>query len=131
MFPYKVGWLDENFATECYGRNDARVGMLEATAIFNPEIWLIAWAEIAGSQTITATVSGVDFSGLITSSIRLNGSVTPVSSTIVNSELQLLFNRHEAVASSQTQPLPGRFSQTIQGQVPGRLLHRPGRCAFR
>ena len=90
---------------------------LEATCSFDPDVWLIAWADMAGSQTVVATVSGIDFNGQVPTSVKLNGLVTPTSSSIVNDELILQFNRKDAVASYQTPPLPGRISQTIQGEI--------------
>ena len=91
--------------------------MLEATCSFDPEVWYIAWKEFTGSQTVGATVSGIDLNGLVPNSVKLNGSVSPVYQLNVNGELKLKFDQKAAVTSYQTPPLPGQFPQTIQGQV--------------
>ena len=103
---------------------------LEAAGAFDPDVWLVKWADIAGSQTIAATLSGIGFSGLDESSIRLNGSVEPTSVEVQGGMLRLRFERQAAVASFQNPPLPGRFPQTIQGRVAGGLFTGRGEVRF-
>ena len=74
---------------------------LEADCSFNPDVWLVNWANIAGGPSITATVSGsgIDFNDLVANTVLLNGTVAPISSQIVGSNFILQFNRQAAVAS--------------------------------
>ena len=110
------GWMRTEVQTVTVASTQA-ANMLDATCSFDPNVWIVDWANIPGGLSITATVIGPDFEGLVPSSILLNGRVAPISHQVLNDELILAFNRKDATASFQTPPLHGRFSQTIQGQV--------------
>ena len=111
-----VGWMRTGSFMINVSDNQS-VAPLEATASFDPDVWVVQWAGIPGGQPIMAQVSGLTLNGQVPSNIRLNGSVAPISATVENGILKLQFNRRAAVASYQDPPGPGKFFQTIQGQV--------------
>jgi hypothetical protein len=96
---------------------------VSADVSFDPEVWDAAWA-MENSPTILAKISNIDgheVNGVDVSSIKLNGTVSIVtgSNSIVNGELNVQFDRSEAVQSlgSIRQGIPA-FA-TVQGQVEG------------
>ena len=71
---------------------------LDAACVVDPAIWFPQWVAVSG-RTLRATISGIPGTEVDTTSIRLNGTVTPLSTTQSPTDLIAIFERGEAVRS--------------------------------
>jgi hypothetical protein len=93
-----IGGMSSGEPTEVTIEEGDPVETHTAQCSFEPAVWYSYWAG-GGAPTITATVSGIDCSSVDHSSIKLNGSTEPISSSVEGNVLTLKFDGSAAVQS--------------------------------
>jgi hypothetical protein len=110
-----IGGMSSGEPTEVTIEEGDPVETYIAQCSFDPAVWYSYWAG-GGAPTITATVSGIDCSGVDHSSIKLNGSIQPISSSVQENVLRLQFDGSAAVQSLGN-AFPDEVFVTIQGKL--------------